>query len=526
MRIRAVPVTGSGGIVPGSEISYSYSEDVSSLEPSKISGGNGQITVSAIASDENASFRAHPRLLINNIMRLEDEDHGDIEFQVRKVNVNNRLVVLTGETVEAKMNVERVAQPVGGPGATLKDAIVYYCGLVDVFPIFEDDLSDILDNHPVNYIGWRGNVWEYLKALCAGTSASTTEDVPMEMVVDVDTLKFRIAKTVNKNFTKNASSIAVDVDSFDTSRSVNINYYETEYKQNGIVREDSDADRLVGFTPGVSIQDQMQVEAGETIVKRFKINASLNSVNNPEAVASIVPIPYTGTSGQYVVVGTDDLPVQPTQWLAEGGSLTVSLTENPNEIEIRITAPEASQLQQAGDPNAFSLAPYKIGVESAGGVDYPALYITGTGVFFERKTKRFLTGASEQYTTDLEGPEIDNIFINNMQDLSTRGVAAAQALCGPAVKISISNPADLSFKDSLGAITKHSRQKYRIESVNFSQTDASLTGSSAVSFSDFNEIWSGKTFAQFTAVMGDKVLSPDDYISFNEFTAIPLNEDI
>lgn len=526
MRVRAVPVTGSGAIVPGSEISYSYSEDVSSLEPSTIKGGNGQITLNAIAADEDSGFRAHPRLLINNIMRLEDEDHGDIEFQVRKVNVNNRLVVITGETVEARMNVERVAQPVGGPGATLKDAIVYYCGLVDVFPVFEDDLSDILDNHQVNYIGWRGNVWEYLKALCAGTSASTTADIPMEMVVDVDTLKFRIAKTVNKNFTKNANAISVDVDSFDTSQAVSINYYKTEYKQNGIVREDSDADRLVGFTPGVSIQDQMQVEAGETIVKRFKINASLSSVNQPVAVASISMIPYTGTTGEYVVVGTDDLPIQPTQWLDQGGSLTVSLTENPNEIEIRVTAPEATQLQQAGDPNAFSLAPYKIGVESAGGVTYPALYITGTGVFFERKVKTFLTGASEQYTTELQATEIDNVFITNQQDLSSRGVAAAQALCGPAVRISIANPADLGFKDSLGAMTEHSRQKYRIESVSFSQTGATLTGLSAVSFADFNDIWSGKTFAQFTEVMGDPAESPDDYISFNEFTAIPLNKDI
>lgn len=526
MQIRAVPVTGSGGIVPGSEIAYSYTEDVSSLEPSSIAGGNGQISLTAIASDDNQGFRAHPRLLINNLMRLEDELAGEIEFQVRKIGINNQLVVITGETIEARMNVDRVAEPVGGPESTLKEAIQYYCGLVDVFPVFDDEIASMVDTKPVNFIGWQGNVWEKLKELCAGTSASATEDVPMEMVVDSDTLLFRRAKTQTLDLTTNAASVAVDVDSFDTARSFDLKYFKTEYKENAVVSEDSEADRLVGFAPGVSITDQLQVDAGETLVKRFQINASLRTVNQPVPVASISMIPYTGTTGEYVVVGSDDLPVLPTQWLAEGGSLSVSLTENPNEIEIRITAPQATELQQAGDPTATSLAPYKIGVESSGGVDYPALYITGTGVFFERKTKRLRTGASELYTSEVEGSEIQNLFISNKDDLSSRGVAAAQALCGPEVRLNISNPADVKFRDTIGSMVSHSSQKYRVESVTISDGGKQVVAKSAVSFADFNALWNGETFEDFTEVMSDPEESPDDYITFNEFTAVPLSKDI
>ncbi len=532
MAIRAFEVTGSGSFMPESEVSYAYSEDVSSLEPSQISGGNGQITLTAIANGEKGSWRTRTKLVINNLIRIDDDMAGSIEFRARKVGINSQLAVVTGETIEARMNVERTAPPQGrisndpqGP-VMLKEAIQNYCALVDVFPLFDNDLEQLLDSKPVNFIGWRGNVWEYLKRLCASVSASGTGYVPFEMVVEEDTLRFRIARNRKRDLITNAESAAIDIDSFDSAQSVAIEFYKTEYKENAVVSEDSEVDRLVGFTPGVSISDQLQVEAGETLVKRFNINASLNSVNQPVPVASITIIPYTGTSGEYVVVGSDDLPIQPTQWLAQGGSLTVSITENPNEIEIRITAPQATELQQAGDPNAFSLAPYKIGVESSGGVDYPALYITGSGVFFDRKQYRFPTGAPSEYTSEIESPEIDTPFITNKRDLYTSAVGAAQKACGPKVSLTISNPADLKFSDSVGAIVEHDGNEFRIESATFSSTSSSAIGFAAAATGDFNDIWFDRTFAQFTGTMSDPAESPNDYITFNEFTTIPLNREI
>jgi hypothetical protein len=532
MSIRAAQVTGSGGVVSGSEIAYSYAEDVSSLEPGNITGGNGQVSLTAIANDDSAGWRTRTKLAINNIIRIDDDQTGSIEFQARKVSINNQLAIITGETVEGRMNVERTAPPQGRSFddplgfVSLKEAIQNYCYLVDVFPLFDDDLSDLLEARPVNFIGWTGNVWEYLKMLCASVSASETEYVPFEMVVEEDTLRFRIAQNRRRDLTTNADSAAIEIDTFQSAQSIDISLYKTDYRENAVVSEDSEVDKLIGFTPGVSIRDQLQVEAGETLVKRFQINASLKSVNNPLAVASITSIPYTGATGEYVVVGTDDLPVQPTQWLAQGGSLQVFLTENPNEIEIRITAPEATQLQQAGDPTAFSLAPYKIGVESSGGVDYPAMYITGTGVFFERGSYKLPTGASDEYTSEIGSPEIDSVFITSKEDLFTRGVAAAQVACGPKITLSISNPADLKFSDTVGAMVEHDGNEFRIEQASFSQSGSSASGIAMAPVDDFDEIWAGKTFAHFTEVMSDPEESPNDYITFNEFSTIPLNREI
>ena len=527
MSIKTVKLDGSGAILEGSEISYSYSEDVSNLSPDSISGGSGQITISAIKQDDSVEFKKSPGLLLNNTMSLTDSDAGQIEFQIKKVSTNNDLISLTGRTVDGRMNVTKIAQPVGGSSAygdTLQEAIEYYCSLANITPDFDSALLPYVSSRTVNFIGWEANLWEQLKLLCASTSASATEDIPMEMTVNVDTLKFRIANNRSANLTDNASSISVEVDNFDASKMVNVTMYNTHYGANEVVNEDSEVDAELGFVRNVSIRDQLQVDAGQTIIKRFKIDASLETVNTPYAVSTITAIPYTGSTGEYVVVGSDDLPISPAQWSAQGGSLEVSLTGNPNEIEIKITAPQASQLEQAGVPGAYSLAPYKIGTESSGGTDYPAMYITGTGVFFKRFTQAFYTGAADEYTASLEDTAIDSPFITTRMELASRGIAAAQAIAGPSVKVNISNPSDIVMNTTIGSVIEHDRSKYRIESASFSASEKTATGTSVSPVPEFNTIWTGKTFANFTSTMG--TTSDVESISFNEFTIIPLNKDI
>lgn len=526
MSVKTLKLDGSGDYLQGSEISYSYSEDVSSLSPDEVSGGNGQITLSVIGMDYADDFRKHPGLLINNQMVLEDTESGSVEFQVKKVSVNQELVSITGFTLESRMNVERVAQPVGGGAGfedTLQDAIEYYCGLVGVFPSFDAALLPYVSTRTVNFIGWQGNVWEKLKLLCASVSASATQDIPMEMIVDVNSLKFRIAKTSTVDVISNASSVSMDIDSFDAAKSVNVVMYKTEYKQNGIITEDAPLDEELGFVQNVSIRDSLSVDAGQTVIKRFKVNASLETVNNPTAVATISSFPYTGVTGEYVIVGNDDLPVQPAQWIGQGGSLSVSLTENPNEIEIKITAPQAEFLPQA-DTAEPGYAPYKIGVESSGGTDYPAMYITGTGVFFERQTETFLTGASDEYTSDSESSEIDSPFITTRRELATRGLAAAQNIAGPSISLSIGSPFESTIGQTVGSLVKYDKNQFRIEGASYSQSGTNLSARPSASISAFNQVWTGKTFAQFAATMGTD--ADPEYVSFNEFTIIPLNEDI
>ena len=524
MSAKSFKLTGSGSVLKGSEISYSYTEDVTSLEPTDLSGGTSQVQLQAVAVDEVKTATSHPnsKFLINNTMSVID-DNGEIEFNVKKVSKNNELVTVTGETVQARLDVERTAPPVGGTGATLKEALDTYCELVNVFPVYDAELLPYIESKQVSFIGWQGNVWEQLKALCAGVSASDTEDIPIEMYIDIYTLNFRIAKGRTADLTANASDISLEIDSFDANQRIDITVYETEYRENAVITEEEDrTDEILGLE-NVSINDQMQVDAGEVLIKRFPIKASLESVNQPTAVAQISSLPYTGTTGEYVVVGSDDRPILPAQWIAEGGRLTVSLTENPNEIEITVIAPTVTEIEGVNGEN--TLAPYKIGIESAGETTYPALWITGTGVFFEKKTKRFGTGADSDYTSEEEQPAtVENYFMNTPLDIASRGVAAAQYNCGPTIKLNVNNPVDASFGNTIGSTFFYEHNKFRVTSVQFNQNTAQITAEGCASVADFNSKWTGKTFDELTAFAFDPADSLDDYLSFNEFTTIPLAE--
>jgi hypothetical protein len=510
--ITIASTTGSGSFPENSVINFSYSEDASPVDPFNLDGGAGQVT--AVVEADEASRGT--RLVINNEVLLSDSDYGDLSFRVSNVALNeNGTASLSGETVQKRLTAERSAEPVGGTGETLLTAVQYYCGLVGIEPVIPTALQTKMDAIPVNFIGWNGEVWDYLKQLCAAVPLDSTDNTLLEMYFKDGELHFREGLKQTVDFTESLSSNQISASVYDSAQSVEIANYNTGYGVNRIVKEVKATERVFALNENVSITDSMQVEAGETLVKRFQINASLETVNQPVNVAAITSLPYTGSTGEYVIVGSDDLPIEPEQWQAEGGSVTVALTENPTEIEITITAPAAPELKHADDAN-FGLAPYKIGVEVAGDAEYPALYVTGTGVFYDRKTTVFPTGASNEYVADLTATAIDNIFITNKKDQLTRGVAAAQEICGPRLMLSQATVAGAAFGDTVGARISDWDSKFRITSVGFNESSVSIDAKSYVTFADFNATWTGSTFANFSSI--------NSGLSFNEFSLIPLSK--
>jgi hypothetical protein len=504
---------GNGSIKPESVFSYSYSEEVTSISPAESKGGTGQLSFSAVAEPDSL-------LLVNNTLTLTDSERGSVSGQVKSIALNNGIVNITADTIMSRLNVSRTAGPIGGPSgtpATLLEAINYYCSLVSVTPGFDGGLDDTLDTIPVNFIGWNGNVWEYLKMLCSAVSASLVDDVPIEMYVEDDQLKFRLAMQNATDFSGKDSELSVSVDAFDAAQSVGVYFYDTSYGSNKVIYEMSNyaenADPKNIFKS--SINDVMQVDAGETLTKRFVIDASLESVNQPTPVATITripPAPYAGITGEYVIVGSDDLPIQPSQWIALGGKLTISVTENPNEIEVTIVAPASVTMPTAENPTTeVTNAPYKIGAELG---DYPAFWVTGTGVFFNKREKRFLTGAGDIYTSDEEAPTVDNPFISDLHTLSNRGVAAAQFYCGPRLAVNRTVAGGYNFGDLIGVTEKIDDVRFRYESADFNPSDIRLTGQAFTTITEFNETVVDKTFTEFNAAFDD--------LKFNEFTVKPL----
>jgi hypothetical protein len=533
MPVKLTNVSGNGSIKPDSIFSYDFSEEVTSLEPSVINGATSLISVSAIGVDsEVTDSHADSKLLINNEMLLDIDGYGSVQFRVKNVSKNQEAVSITGETIQSRLNVERTAQPHGGTGQNLLTAINYYCSLVNIVPVIDSAFSAEMASVSVNFIGWKDIVWNKLKELCAGFSASSTDNVGIEMLIINDELIFRKAKETLLIAEREISSESINIESFETARSVKVFNYNTSYGEDKVFYEISNFDKGKKESDKfkASISDSMQVEAGETLRKRFTVNASFSSVNQPVCVEQIdrtFPAPYEGLTGEYVIVGTDDLPIKPQEWNDNGGSVTVELVDengdslDPGQIELVITAPELTGLAQAQDDQAIANAPYKIGVESSGGEEYPALWLTGTGVFYEKKDKLFLTGSSNEYTSKTEGPTVDNIFITNSFNLSSRGVAAAQANCGPKIKLNQDLASGIEF-GQIGSTIKLGLNEYRVETANFNNSLVSISSSAYFTINDWNQIWGGDlTFEDFNDKVLDPNLFPNDALRFNEFSIIP-----
>jgi hypothetical protein len=526
-----VNLTGNGSVQEGSLISYSYSEDITTLDPSNLDGGTSQMSVAAVAVESNKVGLTHPnsKLLINNTMLLSDSDSGEVTFNVSKVSTNEAgIVSIVGDTVMAKLNKTVTADPYGSiEGYTLLGAIEYYCELGGFAVsegnlIFEDDLDPELEETLVNFIGFTGNLWEHLKMLCSAIE----QDIEMYSLGDA--LVFRKAKTTIADYgDSDVSATSIEIDMIDAAQELTIYNYETEYKVDAIVRDASGSrDELLLANENVSIADSLQVDAGEILVKRFTINASLDYVNQPVAADAIIPLPYIdGGVGMYTIAGNDGIVVKASEWLGQGGSLTVELTDNPSEIEITVIAPPSVTMPTADDPETeVTNAPYKIGVEIAGDTEYPALYITGSGVFYKKTAYTIMTGGSSEYTTRESAPEIDNPFITNLSSMYKRGTLAAQALCGPNMVLSETVPEAQPFGTTPGKMRVSGSNKFRLTSVSYTQDSTTITGKPSAQISDFNAVWTDLTFADFSNTALTEAMAEDDYLRFNEFTIIPLME--
>lgn len=533
MGVNIVNTLGNGAILDDSIMGWSYSEEVTSLHPGELKGATGQVSFRGIELTADKVGNTHPnsKLMINNQVSLVEDDYGTIDLQVRSVSTNAGVVSVTADTLQWRLNAVRTALCVPNVdfniSGNLLAAINYYCSLVDIVPEFELGLETELASISVNFIGWSGNVWEQLKMLCAAVSSSDTATSSIEMFVGVNGLTFRKALTADSGLDELKSDHSVTVNSAEVTKEVEVIEYKTSYGTDKVIYEQSNYDEGKDESEKflASISDSMQVNAGETVTKRFKINATLESVNTPDCVSTITrtyPAPYLGTQGQYVVVGTDNLPILPTQWKAQGGSVTIALTDVPDEIEITVTAPPLDSIEKTAGGMAF--APYKIGTETSGEADYPAFWITGTGVFFEKKSHTFLTGAPDSYAPAQSAPTIDNMFLTTAKQVSSRGVAAAQAICGPTVRISSSLAIANAFGDTIGRTERMDSNRFRIESVGYSEGSVTIDGSACATIADFNAKWTGKTFANFTSIALDPATYNEEALRFNEFTVIPLME--
>lgn len=186
--------------------------------------------------------------------------------------------------------------------------------------------------------------------------------------------------------------------------------------------------------------------------------------------------------GVYVVTASDNLPVESTEWVAYGGSVSVAISDTPGGIDVTLVGPRA---EIPGVP-----APYSLMV-SDGETQYPAFSVTGSGVFTDPETLSVLTGADENKTSVEVAQEIDNFFIIDLEQAYDRVVWAATLASGPVITLTATIPATAvsSFGLGAGSLVSYKSSIYRVVTCNITNGTATITATPYVTTADVDALW-------------------------------------
>lgn len=353
---------------------YSIVEDSTPIDPADSTGGFGQINTTLY--DKEAS-----RALMGKKLDLADGAQGETTGIIRGLSGNGLSASVTADSRLALTAVTRQAQPFVG---TLGNALRYYLGLCGITAGIVIDSA--LESVPVKLLGWNAVVYDQFKRLGPAHG--------FEMSLVSNNIVFRpVRGRVAINY-RNAAPPAWALDESNLAQSVEGYSYG--------IRSGADlAYPTGGWSPDVTVY---VIDAGQVTEIDIPLEASLSSVQQPTCVAFVDR--YHTTTSIYSVAGNDGIAIQPAQWTAGGGSVTVAIAEDTRSLTVTIKASTDTQY-----------APYRIGV-SAGPSDwYSSLRIRGAGVFYSKKKMTLPACLDPDRAPQLVGVTVDNEFFENEEQL-------------------------------------------------------------------------------------------------------------
>ena len=438
---------------------YSVQEDATTIDASNYNGGFGQITFSAVRTNDS-------KFALNKVMRLEDAVQGKVTGTIRDVATSDRNVTFTADSIIGLFNSHQEVPPYSG---TLMGLIQYYMDIVEIPNGLEipgttliDGYEEPLGNRPVAVLGFSGNMWDQIKRILVAQR--------LEMALVFDKIVVRNLR-VNTATMDRATTLGEQVNAQTLAKLIEINYYN--------LREMPGFSQEFYPVPSQGEPNIYQVNAGEVREFSVPLDGSMYLVNEPVMLDFVENRSYEGTNGVYSIVGNDDIPIQPAQWNAMGGWLQTALSPDGSTLTIRIKGMTDTNLQ-----------PYRVAMSSGGGNYYNSLHITGEGITSDVKTLTLHTGAPPHSTGEDVGITIDNPNISTLAEAYTAGAVAAGTYAGPNYTLS-------------GTVT----------SLNRYDADQSLATATML---DFNQWWSDtghpSSMAQFNIEW-----SPDLMADWNEY---------
>jgi hypothetical protein len=340
---------------------------------------------------------------------------------------------------------------------TFGQAFSAWCALVGISST--EMISDIANRVVGSYPGWNGNVWEMIK------NALTAEQ--LELYTEGTTVGVREIRSTTTSI-QNVSDLQESVGDNTAAKYVDVAYYNNTYVSTKEIYP------IPGEEPTI-----YQVGAGETIEFDLTLNTYLSAVNQPVCVDWVEADAnyYDGTAGVYSIAGNDNLPYLAEQWIDGGGSVEVSLTDDPSVLHVVITGARDG-----------TYAPYRIAMSS--GNFYNSLRITGTGTQTLRQTVRIASGADPNLALDDAADEIDNPFISTLSQAINIGARAAAEYTG--VSQSLTGDAglyDLDFGTAPGARILQSGANFRVSNVTYLPDGVNITATADTTLEDLENVW-------------------------------------
>lgn len=227
----------------------------------------------------------------------------------------------------------------------------------------------------------------------------------------------------------------------------------------------------------------------------------------PKEVSSMIP---PSTASGYSVSGSDNLPLDPVEWLDYGGSLKVETTDIYGQIKMTLTGP-TEEIPGVPGPYSFSA--------SDGETSYPLIRIPYIGTrFAEPITTTTATGAAPSPTTQIEPVTFTNVCATSWGKVWSLLSRGAKNFAGPRTTVTFTIPTihALGFGLVEGSLFRVRNSTYRVMNVTFNIGSTSITALPYNTFGTFENSWTGKTYAEFASLWDD-----DDY-TYEDFSVSPL----
>jgi len=425
-------------------LKYSVNEDATPTRPGDFSGGTGTVDFSA---SEVTGYKGST-LLMNDTINLSDTGSGTTTGKVDSLTIENGVVSVSGlsrlELLNASANIPLV-------DGTLDSVVRQILALAGITTGIVIDTA--IQSTPVRGRGGEKSYWLFLKELCA---AYQVEISLVSNNVVVRGLRQRSA------FTGKIESQSYSVGNGDLARNIEVAYYNYQTISSALVYP------YGGWTSDV---DVFQVDASESRTINIPVDVNIASLSQPTMVSSVAR-DYSGPTSVYAIAGNDGLPIAPALWADNGGSLSVSIGEDRESIDVKVRGMYLAEY-----------APYQIAMSSGPSDYYSSLRLIGSGTGFTRKTVIVPTGVPASKTSTDLGTTIDNPFISSKAAAQSAALLAAGSLASAEQSIRIT----ATF---INRATESGSYVYPL----FSDYNATAAGTT---FADFATTWSGQTFAQF-----------------------------